>query len=234
MHARSTSPGGDRGGEQVRLERWTSPSGTRRLLVHLEDDTAVVYARAARLAVPRPISGPRALGSARRPDRPPSFPRERRAWRTALLAALATASYVETGDVASCYASIHERAIRAAAAAAGGDPEPVLRFLARTRSLGVPGLPIGPLASSYLADAVLAVADAEAARVGAPPVRWVDDVVFAGDRGAVERSARAWRRALVELGLAPHVGKRRCGAPARVEAGSGCSVPTRRRGIIRP
>jgi hypothetical protein len=218
----------------MRLERWTSPSGTPRLLVRFEDDTAHAYARAARLAVPRPISGPRALGSARRPDRPPSFPRERRMWRTALLAALSTASYAESGDVAACYASIGERALRAAAAAAGGDPDPVLRFLARTRSLGIPGLPIGPVTSSYLADAVLALADAEAARAAAPPVRWVDDVVFAGDRGAVERSARAWRRALLELGLGPHDGKRHRGAPARVEAGSGCSVPTTARGIIRP
>jgi hypothetical protein len=218
----------------MHLERWTSPAGTRRLVVRLDDDAAARYARSARLAVPRPLSGPRDHGSARRPDRPASFPRERRAWRAGLLAALEGASHVETGDVAACYASIGDRAIRAAARAAGGDPEPVLRFLADVRALGVRGLPIGPVPSSYLADAVLALADAEAARAGAAPNRWVDDVVFAGDRGAVERSARAWRWALRELGLEPNDGKRRSGGPAQVQLGWGCSVPTATRGIIRP
>jgi hypothetical protein len=218
----------------MHLERWTSPAGTRRLLVRLDADAAARYARSARLAVPRPVSGPRDHGSARRPERPPSFPHERRAWRAGLLAALDGASHVETGDVAACYASIGDRAIRAAARAAGGDPEPVLRFLADVRALGVRGLPIGPAPSSYLADAVLALADAEAARAGAPPTRWVDDVVFSGDRGAVERSARAWRGALGQLGLQPNDGKRRSGHPLDVELGSRCSVPTATRGIIRP
>jgi hypothetical protein len=218
----------------VRLERWTSPSGTRRLLVRLDAVTAARYARAARLAVPRPISGPRDHGSARRPDRPPSFPREREAWRAAMGAALETASHVETGDVAACFATMGDGAIRAAARAAGGDPEPVLRFLRSTRALGVPGLPVGPVPSSYLADAVLALADAEAARAGAAPVRWVDDVVFSGDRATVERSARAWRRALEELGLEPHEGKRRSGPGLPTTASWRCSLGEVTHGIIRP
>jgi hypothetical protein len=223
------------GEEAVRLERWTSPGGKRRLLVHLDAHTAARYARAARIAVPRPVSRGQSFGSARRPDRPASFPGERRAWRLALGAALRDGDRVETGDVAACFSSIGERAIRAAARSAGGDPEPLLRSLRAFAAVGVPGLPLGPAASSYVADAVLAVADTEASRAGVRPLRWVDDVAFVGGAASVERSARAWRDALGHLGLAPHEGKRRVHT-ADGEwpiAGSGCSGDAEVRGIIR-
>jgi hypothetical protein len=59
-----------------------------------------------------------------------------------------------------------------------------------------------------VADAVLALADERAAAAGCTPVRWVDDVVFAGDRDAVARASRSWRGALIELGMREHDGKR--------------------------
>jgi hypothetical protein len=40
------------------------------------------------------------------------------------------------------------------------------------------------------------------------PIRWVDDVVFAGDRDPVAWASRAWRDALVELRMREHEGKR--------------------------
>jgi hypothetical protein len=193
----------------VHVERWTAPTGKERVLVRMDALMSARYARAARLAVPRALAGPSGYGSARGPDRPPAFASERRAWRAALVRAAEPGAVAEIGDVAACYPSIGERALRAAARAAGGDPRPVLSFLREVRPLGVSGLPIGPVPSSFLADAVLSLADRVAAQAGVPPVRWVDDVVFAGDREAVARAAGAWRRALADLGLAHHEGKRR-------------------------
>jgi hypothetical protein len=195
----------------VHVERWTAPTGKVRLLVHMDPAAAVRYARAARVAVPRAIAGPNSYGSARRPEDRPRFGPERRAWRAALLRAAGPGDVAETGDVAACYPSIGERSLRAAARAVGGDPGPVLRLLREVHAMGVHGLPVGPVASSYLADAVLSLADLAAARAGVLPVRWVDDVVFAGSSDAVARATTAWRRTLAELGLAEHEGKRRTG-----------------------
>jgi hypothetical protein len=115
---------------------------------------------------------------------------------------------VIVADVADCYPSIGDGAIRAAAATVGGDPEPLLRILDRIHDGGVEGVPIGPAASVAIADAVLAIADACARTAGADPIRWVDDVMFVGDRADVERAASAWRSALKELGLAEQEEKR--------------------------
>ena len=224
-------------GSGVHVDPWTAPSGRTRLLVRMDTLEHARYARAARLAVPRTPAGPRSYGSARRPDRAPRFAVERRAWRADLLRAGAAGVVAETGDVAACFPSMSERALRAATHAAGGDPEPLLRVLRAVWELGITGLPIGPAPSSFLANAVLAIADDAAARAGVGPIRWVDDVVFAGDRAAIARAARAWRHALADLGLRHHEGKRRAGVSA-VEivggtvatASMGCAAA---RGIIR-
>ncbi len=133
---------------------------------------------------------------------------ERRRWRAAVRARIAGARGVVVSDVQACYPSIGERAIRMAAARAGGDPVPLLGIIGDHRRAGGEGIPIGPAASASVADAVLAVADDAARLAGCPPIRWVDDVVFAGDRDAVARASRAWRRALLELGMREHDGKR--------------------------
>ena len=104
-----------------------------------------------------------------------------------------------------------------AARRANGDAEPLLAFLERMHEGGVAGLPIGPGPSSTIANAVLAIADRRAATSGIAPIRWVDDVVFAGDRDPVARAAAAWRRALGDLGLREHEGKRRV-IPAEPDA----------------
>jgi hypothetical protein len=193
----------------VHVERWTAPTGKERLLVRMDPPTAARYARVAQLAVPRASPGPRSYGSARRPDRAPRFLTERQAWRAALARAAVPGDVAEIGDVAACYPSIGERALRDAARAGAGDVEPLLHLLRDVWALGVHGIPIGPSASSYLADAVLSVADVAAGRAGLAPVRWVDDVVFVGSRRTVERASRAWRSTLRELGLVEHDGKRR-------------------------
>jgi hypothetical protein len=220
----------------LRIERWVAPSGRERLLVRLEPTAAARYARAARLAIPRPPSAPRSYGSARRPELRPRFAAERRAWRGALLEVANPDAVAVLGDVATCFPSIGERALRAAARASGGEAAPLIAVLRQIWDRGPGGLPIGPAASSYLADAVLSLADVAAARAGVMPVRWVDDVAFIGDREAVRRSARAWAAALSEFDLREHEAKRRRAEPMDLVRGAGYRTSLAdlaTRGIIR-
>ena len=189
----------------MQLEGWTSPAGKRRVLARLDVCERRRYERAVALAFPDPRIAPSVFGS---PARTTSLAAERRRWRSAVRARTAGARSVVVSDVAACYPSIGEAAIRAAVARAGGDALPLLRELRRYREAGGRGIPIGPVASGVVADAVLALADDRAAVAGCSPVRWVDDVVFAGDRDAVARAARAWRGALIDLGMREHDGKR--------------------------
>jgi hypothetical protein len=192
----------------MHVERWTSPSGKRRLLTRLDAWETQRYAAAAALAVPHGLAGARSFGCTRPGGERPPWVQDRRAWREALRTSLDGARVVVAADVADCYPSVEERAIQMAAARAGGDPGPLLAFLTRTSDAGVRGLPIGPAPSSLVADAVLGIADERARVAGIHPVRWVDDVMFAGDRDQVARAARAWRSALGDLGLHEHDGKR--------------------------
>jgi hypothetical protein len=191
----------------MQLQRWTSPAGKRRVLTRLDGDERRLYGVAVRLAFPGARPGPSVFGS-RAPGRAMAVAVERRRWRAAVRERAVGASSIVSSDVASCYPSIGERAIRLATARAGGDPEPLLRTIRRYREAGGDGIPIGPAASAVVADAVLAIADDRARLAGCLPVRWVDDVVLAGDRDAVARAARAWRDTLAELGLDEHEGKR--------------------------
>jgi len=195
----------------MQLEGWTSPAGKRRVLTRLDPHERRRYERAVALALPNTRPGPSVFGSPA-PGRAIPLAVERRRWRAALRARTIGASSVLVSDVASCFPSIGERAIRAAAAQAGGDPAPLLHAIRGYRDVGGLGIPIGPPASATLADAVLALADDRARVAGCEPIRWVDDVVFAGDRRAVARAARAWRDALIELGMREHEGKRTTGA----------------------
>jgi hypothetical protein len=193
----------------MRTERWTSPSGKERLLTTLHPAEARSYAAAVRLSFPERLDPARSVPR-RGPDRgrPPWY-EQRRAWRVAVRGRVARARRVVVADVADCYPSITHRGIASAASAAGGDPRPLLAFLDGLRDGGVRGLPIGPHPSVAVAEAILAIADEQARAAGVAPIRWVDDVVFAGDRDDVARAHRAWCAALRELGLREHEGKRR-------------------------
>jgi len=189
----------------MQLEGWTSPTGKRRVLARLDACERRRYERAVALAFPDPRIAPSVFGS---PARTTSLAAERRRWRSAVRARTAGARSVIVSDVAACYPSIGQDAIQAAAARARGDALLLLRELRRYHEVGGQGIPIGPVASGVVADAVLALADDRAAAAGCVPVRWVDDVVFAGDRDAVARASRSWRGALIELGMREHDGKR--------------------------
>jgi hypothetical protein len=148
----------------------------------------------------------------------------RRAWRRAVSSAVRDRGVIVVSDVRDCYGSIGERALGALAI----DPE-LDRFLRGLRSAGVRGLPVGPDPSAILANAVLAIADREAATAGCRPIRWVDDVVFAAaGRRTVGRAFDAWRRALEGLGLEAHDGKTRWllgpGIDGHVLRGSGSAA----------
>jgi hypothetical protein len=193
----------------MRTERWTSPAGKQRLLTTLLPGEARSYAAAVRLAFPerlepaRPFAG-RGPGN----GRPPWY-EQRRLWRAAVHSRIARARRVVVADVEDCYPSITHRAIEHAASGSRGDPGPLLAFLDDVRENGVRGLPVGPQPSMRIADVILAIADERARVAGASPLRWVDDVVFAGDLEAVARAHRAWRIALRDLGLREHEGKHR-------------------------
>jgi hypothetical protein len=189
----------------MQLQRWTSPTGKRRVLTRLDGDERRLYGLAVRLAFPDARPGPSVFGS---PAPRRAMAVERRRWRAAVRDRAAGASSIVSSDVAACYPSIGERAILLATARAGGDAAPLLRTIRSYRDAGGLGIPIGPAASAIVADAVLAIADDRARVAGCLPVRWVDDVVFAGDRDAVARASRAWRHTLAEVGLQEHEGKR--------------------------
>ena len=69
------------------------------------------------------------------------------------------------------------------------------------------------------------------------PIRWVDDVVFAGDRDAVRRAHAAWTRALDDVGLRENEAKRGTFVPGTLEGIAVIGAPSltghTRRGIIR-
>ena len=219
----------------MRLERWTSSSGRRRWLTRLEPHEARDYAAAVRLAVPHLEAGPRSFAPPTGPGR--AWQTTWLAWRRAVAAESAAADLVIVSDVAACYPSIRAAAIRAAARRAGGEPEPLLAQLARFRDAGVRGLPIGPAPSAWLGEAILSLADERARTAGLVPIRWVDDVVFAGGRDAVQRASATWARALADVGLRENESKRRSFTPATSDGIAVVGAPSLagriRRGIIR-
>ena len=212
----------------MKLERWTSPAGKRRVLTRLDVHERRSFERAVALAFPDTRPGPTVFGSPA-PGRAVPLALERRRWRAAIRARVAGASSVLSSDVADCFPSIGERAIRLAAAGTGGDPAPLLHVLRCYREAGGFGIPIGPPQSAAVADAVLSLADERARIAGCQPVRWVDDVMFAGDRDAVARASRAWHDALFELGMREHDGKR----TTNVLDATGSLVAVTGRGIMR-
>jgi hypothetical protein len=196
----------------------------------MEPQERRLYALAAAIAFPRPPEGPASFG-APRPGHRSTWIAERRRWRAAIRTRTTGAASIVVSDVAACYPSIGETAIRMAARQAGGEPSALLRVLARYWEAGGDGIPIGPTASGPIAEAVLVLADERARIAGCLPVRWVDDVVFAGDPAAVHRAWRAWKVTLAELGLREHEGKRSTSAPAL--AGPGSLAGVDRRDIMR-
>jgi hypothetical protein len=116
------------------------------------------------------------------------------------------------GDVRDCYGSITHGEVARALRRLGAHEVGVRTLVETLRGFeerGVRGLPVGPLPSAVLANAVLAPVDrAVAGAVDGPVLRWVDDIVaFAIDGQGARRAAEVFERTLAELGLVPHEGK---------------------------
>jgi Reverse transcriptase (RNA-dependent DNA polymerase) len=108
-------------------------------------------------------------------------------------------------DVRECYRSIAPDVVGSSLRSLGCDGrsvDAIVTFLQALQDRGVEGLPVGPDPSAVLANAVLAEADRALERLGAPHLRWVDDLVV-----GVDGSRRATtvlegiREALARIGL---------------------------------
>lgn len=170
----------------------TAPSGRRRLLVDLHPTDMRRFVRAVRNVPQRPeVSWPDWLRSTQRASTRPGW-------------------VVVRTDIRRCYRSIRPVAVDAGLQAASVRPEDregVTTFLEATSGAGIEGLPIGPGPSAVLADAVLKIADLAVRHEGAACLRWVDDVVIAGEPSRVLRAYRAWHAVIGDLGLEEHHGK---------------------------
>jgi hypothetical protein len=108
-------------------------------------------------------------------------------------------------DVRECYRSIAPDVVASSLRALGCDAastKAVVSFLHALQDRGAEGLPVGPDPSAVLANAVLAGADRALERLGAPHLRWVDDLVVGvdGSRGAAT-VLEVTREALDRVGL---------------------------------
>ncbi|MEX2406807.1 MAG: RNA-directed DNA polymerase [Actinomycetota bacterium] len=108
-------------------------------------------------------------------------------------------------DVRECYRSIAPDVVASSLRALGcegASADAVAAFLHALQDRGVEGLPVGPEPSAVLANVVLAEADRALERLGAPHLRWVDDLVVGvdGSRGATTVLEVA-REALDRVGL---------------------------------
>jgi hypothetical protein len=133
----------------------------------------------------------------------------RRAWRRAVRTAVAGArvrTVFAVADVRECYGSVSPGAVRAVL---GPDAGELVRLLAHLKDAGVPGLPIGPDPSAFVANAVLARLDETLRRVGVDHLRWVDDLIAWGDPDDVRRALDRLAGSAEAIGLALHDRKTR-------------------------
>lgn len=118
------------------------------------------------------------------PDRSHLLGRLRRA--RVLAERFAATRDLVSADVRACYPSIDPGVVARSLVSAGGEPEGAARvadMLEGWGSEGYPGLPIGPPASAWVANAVLLQVDRG---LGATPyLRWVDDYLL--PLGALDR-----------------------------------------------
>lgn len=203
----------------IRWDVIPKPDGASRRLVVLSRVDDAAFSRSVAGAMP---AIRRALGReshanrvvrwdpARGPILEPWEPARRR-WQRDVRRLEIDADRVAVTDVRACYASISPsvvtdrlRAIRAPEACVHEIGSWLRVFL----EAGVDGLPVGPVGSAILADAVLSIGDEALRPTGAAHVRWVDDVaIFATDDRTRAAALEALRRAWSSCGLEPHDGK---------------------------
>lgn len=118
---------------------------------------------------------------------------------------LCRAPFVAVADVENCYPSISPGALIAAldrTGVASGTTRGLIRLLDELAPFGIRGLPVGPVPSAVLANAVLAAIDDDLALAARRFVRWVDDVwIAAASRADAEDVIGRIGMALHGLGL---------------------------------
>lgn len=125
---------------------------------------------------------------------------ERRVFAARLSALAERGGAIAFADVCRCYATISAATVGETLRHDGiGTADALESFLRDLQRAGVTGLPVGPEASAVLANAVLATADRALEGAGIRYLRWVDDLVLAGqDPGA---ALHVLRDALARIGL---------------------------------
>jgi len=136
---------------------------------------------------------------------------ERAAFERRRRALVERANVVVKTDVRDCYPSIRPEVAEAAFVRIGAeraDAGALRGMLERFVDAGIRGLPVGPVASGVVANAVLTAVDDAARASNAPHIRWVDDVWLASrdERHAAEIIERI-QEALDAIGLSVHPGK---------------------------
>jgi hypothetical protein len=137
--------------------------------------------------------------------------RARRRWRREVRRLGNDARFVAVTDVRACYPSLSPCVVMGRLRALGA-PDASVReigsWLRVFADAGVDGLPVGPVPSAVLAEAVLSAGDDVIRAAGVAHVRWVDDVaIFAPDPGTRTVALEELRRAWAALGLEVHDGK---------------------------
>jgi Reverse transcriptase (RNA-dependent DNA polymerase) len=196
--------------------RTVAHAGRQRTLAELGPDDARRYARAVRTVVGaiEAALGPEVLADRAKTVAAGNPGMELAPWRPARRRFEAAAgrmagvsSALVVTDVRACYASIGNDALRSRLHALGcgsGDIGDVLRILDGFHDQGVQGLPVGPMPSAILANAVLSAVDAAIAGPCVRHLRWVDDVlVFARDERRARRALERIEGVLGDLGMRP-------------------------------
>lgn len=200
---------------QLRFQSLEKPGGGTRRLVHLGRVEARSYASAVRAVSPFVLRavGPQSQAnrvhgwSARGPILEP-WRVARARWRSEARALALAAGVVITTDVRSCYPSIEPDVLGDRLRTLGASSRDVTRVDRWMRwfcDQGVAGIPIGPIASAVLAEAVLQVGDEALRSIGMAHLRWVDDVaIFVQDERRAERAIEALVTAWATVGLRPN------------------------------
>jgi hypothetical protein len=154
---------------------------------------------------------------------------ERRAFAALLRRRSRQSARVVLADVRQCYGSIRPDVVAGSLRRLGCEPSAaseVRATLQRIAEAGRFGLPVGPVASAVLANAVLSSVDEALDRAGVHHLRWVDDVVaFLDDARAPGDVFDLLKVALGELGLALNAAKSRVLTPAELSHGAAVSIP---------
>jgi hypothetical protein len=203
----------------VRWELVPKPGGDVRRLVVLTPPDQLAFARSVLRAMPairrasdrashanRIVAWDPAHGPVMEP-----WIRARTRWRRDVRRLGNGRRFVALTDARACYASISP-IVLARRLIAMGAPETcvdeIASWLRAFGEVGVEGLPVGPLVSAALAEAVLSAGDEAIRGAGAAHVRWVDDVaIFAPDARTRADALLALRRSWGSFGMELHDGK---------------------------